>query len=646
MTIYKCKCGRVVKKATSASTTGYRDTEDCAGCPYLLPYGDYDCTEGNGYQLKVKGYECRMSKDLEYDTCFVGDIGDKNSCSVVSLDLDFLQQVNDWIADTFPDKDLMGRFSREEMRGCEFSSNGRYRYSILCAQNKRGIAAKNALFERFFAQDGKRRDMTPQEEEAKVLADIENGKNAAQQPETPTCLCVSCTCSDCHVKCYGHCNGCGKPMDACNSYQTEDCKFPEEAAAVQPPEPLAAPETDEAAPGFDMTGFDPETVHDIELAEYEYCSGKRMAEIGIRRMADGVAIAHDALCGTVATICRNGETGKFSRKKDTFSAWCTHMGINRKAAERLLQVSRLFDESTPKQEKLLEDLSPSLLYAAAKPSAPAELVEQVKNGDITTHKQYQQLLAELRQRDEKISDLIGQNEEFESRAQAAEAKAKDASARADKAFEAANRYHIQQQEAKDQRNALLDQQADYLARIAELEARPIEATAATDEEIARWKAEGAAELQELMDDTERAAHAMSDRLAAAEDKLKASQREAKRLRETLQGRTDHLDAVEAELSALKARLAKAQEALPRTDDPPALAPAPAPAGPVLVLCRDCILEPVCCGVQLMDEGSLSEEMAAGFGSALDEDAFDRRLLGCTAGLTDADKSIPHNHESR
>lgn len=288
----------------------------------------------------------------------------------------------------------------------------------------------------------------------------------------------------------------------------------------------------------------------------------------------------------------------------------------------------------------------SLLYAAAKPSAPAELVEGVKNGDITTHKQYQQLLAELRQRDEKISDLIGQNEEFESRAQAAEAKAKDASARADKAFEAANRYHIQQQEAKDQRNALLDQQADYLARIAELEARPIEATAATDEEIARWKAEGAAELQELMDDTERAAHAMSDRLAAAEDKLKASQREAKRLREALQGRTDHLDAVEAELSALKARLAKAQEALPRTDDPPALAPAPAPAGPVLVLCRDCILEPICCGVQLMDEGSLSEEMAAGFGGALDEDAFDRRLLGCTAGLTDADKSIPHNHESR
>lgn len=483
------------------------------------------------------------------------------------------------------------------------------------------------------------------------MSDNGNEARAARQPdEAAACLCASCTCIGCHEACFGHCQGCGDPVDHCNSYQTEGDKRlaaqPKAGDALpeMPAESSPAPAT-EAAPGFDTADFDWETVSDLQLAEREYRSGLQLAQVGIRRMADGVAIAHEALA-TYATKCRIGETGQFEKQTASFGAWCAYMGINRKAAERLLNVSALFDGSSPKQQKVLEELSPTLLYAAARPSAPAELVEQVKNGDITTHKQYQQLLAELRQRDEKISDLIGQNEEFESRAQAAEAKAKDASARADKAFEAANRYHIQQQEAKDQRNALLDQQADYLARIAELEARPIEATAATDEEIARWKAEGAAELQELMDDTERAAHAMSDRLAAAEDKLKASQREAKRLREALQGRTDHLDAVEAELSALKARLAKAQEALPRTDDPPALAPAPAPAGPVLVLCRDCILEPVCCGVQLMDEGSLSEEMAAGYGSALDEDAFDRRLLGCTAGLTDADKSIPHNHESR
>ena len=38
------------------------------------------------------------------------------------------------------------------------------------------------------------------------------------------CLCVSCTCTGCHEKCFGHCLGCGKPTTECNSYQTEGTK--------------------------------------------------------------------------------------------------------------------------------------------------------------------------------------------------------------------------------------------------------------------------------------------------------------------------------------------------------------------------------------------------------------------------------------
>ena len=146
-------------------------------------------------------------------------------------------------------------------------------------------------------------------------------------------------------------------------------------------------------PAFDYTGLDAQTVADLHLAEREFAGGKRMAEIGLRRMADGVAIAHDALCVTIATKCRNGN-GAFSDSEKTFGRWCDSVGLNRKAAERLLQVSKLFDNSSPRQQKALEELGPSLLYAAAKPSAPAELVQAVKDGDITTHKQYQDLLAQ------------------------------------------------------------------------------------------------------------------------------------------------------------------------------------------------------------------------------------------------------------
>ena len=45
---------------------------------------------------------------------------------------------------------------------------------------------------------------------------------------------------------------------------------------------------------------------------------------------------------------------------------------------------------------MLEELSPSLLYAAARPSAEPEAVAALKGGDITTHKQYRELEAQLK----------------------------------------------------------------------------------------------------------------------------------------------------------------------------------------------------------------------------------------------------------
>ena len=175
-----------------------------------------------------------------------------------------------------------------------------------------------------------------------------------------------------------------------------------------PPDPCSPADTSDAmsnpsgaaaacsAAEFDYSGLDAQTVTDLHLAEQMYTSGRKLAEMGLRRMADGVSIAHDALCVTIATKCRNGK-GAFSDSEKTFGGWCESAGLNRKAAERLLQVAKLFDSSSPRQQQVLEELSPSLLYAAAKPTAPADLVQAVKSGDITTHKQYQDLLKENQQ---------------------------------------------------------------------------------------------------------------------------------------------------------------------------------------------------------------------------------------------------------
>lgn len=118
-----------------------------------------------------------------------------------------------------------------------------------------------------------------------------------------------------------------------------------------------------------------------------------------------------------ATNSKHGNRGD-----DTFRAWCVSIGITKDTAYRLLQVAALMDNSSPRQQRVLKELSPSLLYAVAKPSAPAELVEQVKSGDITTHKQYQEALAQIKaekeradaaeaQRDAAQADVAGLHEQ-------------------------------------------------------------------------------------------------------------------------------------------------------------------------------------------------------------------------------------------
>lgn len=222
------------------------------------------------------------------------------------------------------------------------------------------------------------------------------------EPADPCDGCKCKTCGD-NSCLQAHCDG----SDHGSGCIREDvCYVPAEPAAggSEPEEnALAAnPATSDLSQpaAFDYSGLDAQTVADLHLAEREYAGGKRMAEMGLRRMADGVAIAHEALCVTVVANCDNGQ---FAKKDETFRAWCASIGISKDTAYRLLQVAKLFDSSSPRQQKVLEELSPSLLYAAAKPSAPEELVQAVKSGDITTHKQYQDLLAQLKAKSEELA---------------------------------------------------------------------------------------------------------------------------------------------------------------------------------------------------------------------------------------------------
>lgn len=219
-----------------------------------------------------------------------------------------------------------------------------------------------------------------------------------------SCICSTCTCGGCKEECFGNCRSCGHPVQECNSYQTEGEKHltPAHSADVDKPEVPGTQTTqdkplttvpDEMRPAFDYSGLDAQTVDDLHFAEDEYRHGKKLAERGLVHMGNAIAAAHDALCGVVQQL-DNSKHG--NRGDDSFRAWCCSIGITKSTAYNLLQVSALMDGSSPRQRDILEALPPTLLYAVAKPSAPAELVEQVKSGDITTHKQYQEALAQIK----------------------------------------------------------------------------------------------------------------------------------------------------------------------------------------------------------------------------------------------------------
>lgn len=270
------------------------------------------------------------------------------------------------------------------------------------------------------------------------------------------CICSTCTCGGCKEECFGNCHSCGHPVQECNSYQTEGEKHltPAHSADVDKPEVPGTQTTqdkplttvpDEMRPAFDYSGLDEQTVEDLHFAEKEYQHGKKLAERGLIHMGDAIAIAHEALCGVVAS-CDNSSDGACRNLRrahnnqhcdDTFRAWCVSIGITKDTAYRLLQVAALMDHSNPRQQKVLKELSPSLLYAVAKPSAPAELVAQVKSGDITTHKQYQEALAQIKAEKDRANAAEAERDKLlgaQNRAAWAESHIQDVEAQRDAAL--------------------------------------------------------------------------------------------------------------------------------------------------------------------------------------------------------------------
>ena len=147
----------------------------------------------------------------------------------------------------------------------------------------------------------------------------------------------------------------------------------------QSPSEISAPAQTETAVVFDYSELDTDTAEQLGKISENVLNIKKKY---IFDMAEQVKKAHDLLA--------NHYGGKFG-------AWCESIGISRDTGDNMVRVAEIFGNISEEQQANLSKLKPSLLYEAARPSAPAELVEAVKNGDITTHKEYIELKKQLEQ---------------------------------------------------------------------------------------------------------------------------------------------------------------------------------------------------------------------------------------------------------
>lgn len=456
MTTYICKCGRRVKKSTDASTTGnrlsgYAPSHECWGCPYAMPYGDFQWNESaRTVSRETRGYECRMSKTLTYASEFAGSIKDKCTCRVHSLDFDFLSQVSAWIKDTYPDREIFGSFSKD-IRASDYGSDGRYCLTITCTQNLKGVAAKRELFGQFFNPDGSRKDMIPQQEMEKILADIKKAKEIlscapAQNADAavttaenavPTATAATPTISE-------------SGADASASTPAtslQNCESVPAASAGGSSAPMPS------APGFDFSALGDLSEQAVETdQQFDLHYGTAQDEYLISCIY--VAKMH-------ALTAKAGRYGG-----GTWTKWYESKGMSKSSVWNMLQTGEGFKGSTVEQLTSIPELSRKDLNLIARSGCAEQLTAAA--GDS---QRVQELLAQLKAKEYKLNET--------------QARLKSACIQEQESRDAMNTANAQLEAANADIKGLTEQNDQLRSRLDAAEAREEEA----------WKMQSKAEAR-------------------------------------------------------------------------------------------------------------------------------------------------------
>lgn len=233
-----------------------------------------------------------------------------------------------------------------------------------------------------------------------------------------SCICSTCTCGGCKEECFGNCHSCGHPVQECNSYQTEGEKHltPAHSADVDKPEvPGTQTAQDKpAAPSFDF-GADDQT-NALLLQDAQTFITGNMARIMAAKHAHDLTANH---------------------YKGSWGKWCAAVGISRDTGDNMVRVAEQFGNIQLEGKSIFDVQPMKLLYAAAKPSTPEEVKQAVFTGDITTYKEYQEALAQIKAEKERADAAEAERDKLlgaQNRAAWAESHIQDVEAQRDAAL--------------------------------------------------------------------------------------------------------------------------------------------------------------------------------------------------------------------
>ena len=238
-----------------------------------------------------------------------------------------------------------------------------------------------------------------------------------------------------------------------------------------------------AAPSFDF-GADDQT-NALLLQDAQTFITGNMARIMAAKHA------HD--------LCANNGNGTWGR-------WCNVVGISRDTGDNMVKIAEQFGNLQIDGQSIFDVRPMKLLYAAAKPSTPEAVKQAVFSGDITTYKEYQDLMAQFKAEKERADAAEAREEEAWKLRESASQKYNAALADVNN-LAAANQRKNKELEAvkkdlRDAQDALKHQPITAVVDKDEVQ-RQAEALSRKDvQEARRQAAEAQARLRQYQEDAE------------------------------------------------------------------------------------------------------------------------------------------------